>query len=131
VSQKFPFSKRLHRPEEFERVLRNSALTDKWLALHSTENSIGSHRLGIIVSKRVVAKAVARNRIKRVIREVFRQSSLVEINTLDLVVRLRRNLREEETMEFRRTLSRLLMKVRIIKDDAPVLIPDKGLSVSD
>jgi ribonuclease P protein component len=131
VSQKFPFSKRLHRPEEFERVLRNKAITDKWLALHSTENTIGSNRLGIIVSKRVVAKSVARNRIKRAIREVFRQSSLVEINTLDFVVRLRRNLREEEIMEFRRSLSRLLMKVRITKDDAPVLIPDKGLPVPD
>jgi ribonuclease P protein component len=131
VSQKFPFSKRLHRPEEFERVLRNKAITDKWLALHSTENTIGSNRLGIIVSKRVVAKSVARNRIKRAIREVFRQSSLVEINTLDFVVRLRRNLREEETMEFRRSLSRLLMKVRITKDDAPVLIPDKGLPIPD
>jgi ribonuclease P protein component len=131
VSQKFPFSKRLHRPEEFERVLRNKAITDKWLALHSTENTIGSNRLGIIVSKRVVAKSVARNRIKRAIREVFRQSPLVEINALDFVVRLRRNLREEETMEFRRSLSRLLMKVRITKDDAPVLIPDKRLPVPD
>lgn len=131
MSQKFPFSKRLHRPEEFERVLRNKAITDKWLALHSTENTIGSNRLGIIVSKRVVAKSVARNRIKRAIREVFRQSPLVEINALDFVVRLRRNLREEETMEFRRSLSRLLMKVRITKDDAPVLIPDKRLPVPD
>ena len=131
MSQKFPFSKRLHRPDEFERVLRNKAITDKWLALHSTENTIGCNRLGIIVSKRVVAKSVARNRIKRAIREVFRQSSLVEINTFDIVVRLRRNLREEETMEFRRSLSRLLMKVRITKDDAPVLIPDKGLSIPD
>jgi ribonuclease P protein component len=131
VSQKFPFSKRLHRPEEFERVLRNKAITDKWLALHSTENTTGSNRLGIIVSKRVVAKSVARNRIKRAIREVFRQSPLVEVDSLDFVIRLRRNLREEETMEFRRSLSRLLMKVRITKDDAPVLIPDKGLPVSD
>lgn len=131
MSQKFPFSKRLHRPEEFERVLRNKAITDKWLALHSTENTTGSNRLGIIVSKRVVAKSVARNRIKRAIREVFRQSPLVETSSLDFVVRLRRNLREEETMEFRRSLSRLLMKVRITKDDAPVLIPNKRLPVPD
>lgn len=131
MSQKFPFSKRLHRPEEFERVLRNKAITDKWLALHSTKNSINSDRLGIIVSKRVVAKSVARNRIKRAIREVFRQSPLVETSSLDFVVRLRRNLREEETMEFRRSLSRLLMKVRITKDDAPVLIPNKRLPVPD
>lgn len=131
MSQKFPFSKRLHSPEEFERVLKKKALTDKWLALHSTVNSIGSNRLGIIVSKRVVAKSVARNRIKRAIREVFRQSSFEKTSSLDFVVRLKRNLSEEETMEFRRSLSRLLMKVRITKNDAPVLIPDKGLPVPD
>lgn len=131
MSQKFPFSKRLHSPEEFERVLKKKAVTDKWLALHSTVNSIGSNRLGIIVSKRVVAKSVARNRIKRAIREVFRQSSFEKTSSLDFVVRLKRNLSEEETMEFRRSLSRLLMKVRITKNDAPVLIPDKGLPVPD
>lgn len=121
----------MHSPEEFERVLKKKALTDKWLALHSTVNSIGSNRLGIIVSKRVVAKSVARNRIKRAIREVFRQSSFEKTSSLDFVVRLKRNLSEEETMEFRRSLSRLLMKVRITKNDAPVLIPDKGLPVPD
>lgn len=131
MCQKFPFSKRLHSPEEFERTLKKKAVTDKWLALHSTENSIGSNRLGIIVSKRIVVKSVARNRIKRVIREVFRQSSFEKQSSLDFVVRLKRNLNEEETMEFRRSLSRLFMKVRITKNDAPVPIPYKGLPVPD
>lgn len=113
MSQTFLFSQRLHRRDEFERTLKNKALIDRWLALHSEKNSVGSERLGIVVSKRVVAKAVARNRIKRVIREVFRQTPPVDLSALDLVVRIRRSLSNEETVEFRRALSCLLMKTRM------------------
>ena len=131
MTQAFSFSRRLHRRDEFEPALQKKALIDKWLALHSIINTSGSERLGIVVSKRVVAKAAARNRIKRIIREIFRQNVYEGVGSLDIVVRVRKNFNEDETVEFRRSLSRLLMKVRMTKDDAPVSIPHKGLSVSD
>lgn len=113
MTQAFLVSQRLHRREEFERALLNKALIDRWLALHSEKNAVGSDRLGIVVSKRVVAKSVARNRIKRVIREVFRQAPPVDSSALDIVVRIRRSLSDEDTAEFRRSLSGLLMKLRM------------------
>lgn len=113
MTQTFLFSQRLHRREEFERALQQKGLIDNWLALHAVENTTGSERLGIVVSKRVVAKAVARNRIKRIVREVFRQSSSDGISSLNIVVRIRKRLNNDETVEFKRSLSRLLIKVRM------------------
>jgi ribonuclease P protein component len=113
VNQKFSFPQRLHRREEFERVLQLKGLNDSWLALHSESNTTGTERLGIVVSKRVVAKAVARNRIKRMIREVFRQSCSNTVSALNIVVRVRKSPGDEDAVEFRRSLSRLLTKVRM------------------
>lgn len=113
MAQTFSFSQRLHQREEFERALQLKGLSDGWLVLHSEKNATDSERLGIVVSKRVVAKAVDRNRIKRIIREVFRQSSFGGISSLNIVVRVRKSLSDEDAVEFRRTLSRLLIKVRM------------------
>ena len=46
------------------------------------------HRLGMAVSKKACAKAVGRNRIKRVVRESFRNRMLgtTEDNSLDIVI---------------------------------------------
>jgi ribonuclease P protein component len=40
------------------------------------ENNIGYARLGLAISKKVIAKAHDRNRIKRLLRECFRQTQL-------------------------------------------------------
>jgi len=112
VTQEFPFFRRLHKPKEFELVLKNKGLTDKWLALHFKENTIGIERIGIIVSKRIVARAVERNRIKRLIRESFRQNYATDVCALDVVVRLRKKLSNQDIADFKKTLILLLMKVR-------------------
>ena len=51
-------------------------------------NNLAHPRLGLIIAGKVVRRAVGRNRVKRLLREVFRarQQDLVG---LDLVVRLR------------------------------------------
>jgi ribonuclease P protein component len=114
VENAFPFARRLHSPVEFKRALQHNSLTNKWVALHTEKNDEGYERLGIIVSKRLVAKAVARNRLKRTIREVFRQNYSDTGSALNVVVRIRRNISETDIPEFRRSLSCLLIKVRTI-----------------
>ena len=49
-------------------------------------NELGHARLGMIVSKRLFARAVDRNRMRRLIRETFRVSAGT-LPALDLVVR--------------------------------------------
>ncbi len=51
-------------------------------------NGLGYGRLGMIVPKRLVVSAVKRNRIKRLIRECFRQRQS-ELAGLDIIARLR------------------------------------------
>lgn len=128
----FSFYKRLHQPAEFQYVLESKGLVNRWLVIHSQVNSFDSDRLGIIVSKRIVAKAVSRNKFKRLIREVFRQSQPADyIDHLDFVIRVKRKLSKEETSEFLQTLKALLLKVRMIKNDASIALNHKKLSIPD
>lgn len=51
-------------------------------------NDLQQHRLGMAVSKKACAKAVGRNRIKRVVRENFRNRMIGSVadKTLDIVI---------------------------------------------
>lgn len=53
-------------------------------------------RLGIVVAKKNVRLAVARNKIKRVLRETFRQQQQL-LNGLDVVVVVKKNFIAEPT----------------------------------
>lgn len=55
--------------------------------LYTRLNTLPHARLGVVVAKRFAPRAVTRNTIKRVTRELFRQSALPSI---DCVVRLAR-----------------------------------------
>ena len=50
-------------------------------------NQVGHPRLGMVIAKRLLARAVDRNRVKRCVRESFRQV-LAELPACDFVVRL-------------------------------------------
>jgi len=59
--------------------------------LHGRVNSLGYPRLALVIPKRLVRKAVDRNRIKRLAREAFRQRQ-AELGGHDFVLRLTRTL---------------------------------------
>jgi ribonuclease P protein component len=130
VAKTFPKAQRLHQPAEFHLLLQSRAVVNKWLALYLKPNVVGYKRLGIIASKRVMARAVDRNRAKRAIREVFRQCD-TNIGALDVVVRVRSNPRDGDIDNLRQSLSHLLTKVRMIKNDSPATFSDKDLSISN
>lgn len=50
-------------------------------------NHAGYPRLGMVIAKRLLARAVDRNRVKRCVRETFRQA-MPELPACDFVVRL-------------------------------------------
>ncbi|MEE8496856.1 MAG: ribonuclease P protein component [Xanthomonadales bacterium] len=71
----FPACARLLKHIEFERVFRNSIVSsDRYFTVLARGNEGACSRLGMVVSRRVDRHAVGRNRIKRVIRESFRQA---------------------------------------------------------
>ncbi|UGQ49326.1 ribonuclease P protein component [Massilia endophytica] len=72
--------------DEFSSVFRlRPAQKSAHFVLYTRQNQLPHARLGVVVAKRLAPRAVTRNTIKRVSRELFRTSSLPAI---DCVVRL-------------------------------------------
>ena len=70
----------------FGRVFKEAKRSgDKWFTVLSRGNGQENARLGLAISKKQCKKAVARNRLKRVVRESFRQHK-AGLKGLDIVV---------------------------------------------
>ena len=84
----FGRGRRLLRRRQFDEVLQSPAVRMRRgaLVLAARPNDRAGARLGLIVGKRLLRRAVDRNRAKRVIREAFRQHE--ELPAMDMVVRL-------------------------------------------
>jgi ribonuclease P protein component len=76
---------RLLRNVGYKHVLCAEQVSDKQLKIFFSNNTFKDSRLGIIASKKNFSRAVDRNKIKRVIREAFRQHT-IKTSGLDLVV---------------------------------------------
>ena len=83
----FKKNERLGRRPEFEKAMDQGAKkrVGKSCIIFSLPNNLGRKRLGIIASKKV-GNAVARNRVKRIIREIFRQIKHGIEPALDIVI---------------------------------------------
>jgi ribonuclease P protein component len=79
---------RLVEKADFDRVFAdNQRARTNYLMVMARPNQVGYPRLGMVVAKRLLARAVDRNRVKRCVRESFRQV-LQELPACDFVVRL-------------------------------------------
>lgn len=73
----FPPKLRVNKKSDFMPVLRTGfSYFSRHGKLICKENELGHPRFGIIVSKKAARLSVTRSRIKRVAREIFRQSQL-------------------------------------------------------
>lgn len=89
---KVAFSKalRLLTPADFKQVFDSAELrvSSKELLILARINRFDHPRLGLVIAKKHVRRAVQRNRIKRVIRESFRhrQAALLGAQGIDTIV---------------------------------------------
>jgi ribonuclease P protein component len=84
---RFPRRVRLTEPEDYQRVFKGGCyrLSNRWMTVLAIPNQLQHARLGLAISRKVARNAVARNRIKRVIRESFRHWQ-TRLDTLDIVI---------------------------------------------
>ena len=103
------FSKdvRIRRNSEFKEVFEKGIRiqTPHFKVLYSP-NNLGFPRIGVIVGKKTSLNAVGRNRIKRIVREVFRKNK-VSFDSFVVVIIAKRNCKgltyknvEEEILGF-------------------------------
>jgi ribonuclease P protein component len=78
--------RRILKTDEFSSVFRlRPVKRTEHFVLYQHASSLGHARLGIVVAKRLAQRAVTRNMIKRMAREIFRRS---ELAATDYVIRL-------------------------------------------
>ena len=111
VDQSLPRARRIKQSTEFEQAFRANRLTNKWFVVYVRNNERGCARLGLVVSKRTMPKAVARNFAKRLVREIFRRDFPAEL-AMDVVVRARRQINPENSGEGRKALTQILQAVQ-------------------
>jgi ribonuclease P protein component len=106
-----PARLRLRRKRDFDAAYaRGRRLNDGFFTVIAIANEFGAPRLGLAVAVRAAGGAVARNRLRRLIRESFRlhQRSLP---ALDLVVSVRARARELPAPALRASLEALWRKL--------------------
>jgi ribonuclease P protein component len=114
---------RLHAGAEYDRAYRQGVRAgDHLFAVNAVPNACGHPRLGMSVGAKTVGNAVARNRVRRLIREIFRHRR-EQLPGLDLVVTSRPGARTAARAELVASLERL-MTVAVRKASTENARPD-------
>ena len=113
----FTAAHRLHSGLEFDRLYKQGRRhSDKYFTVLSRSNERSCARLGLSISAKSVGNAVARNRVKRIIRESFRLR-LHELPAIDIVVNARPAVRDAANATLQRSLHSLW--THVIEQCAP------------
>ena len=89
VDKRFPRAARLTDGEQYQRVFAKAKRRgDRYFTVLAVPNGVDTARLGMAVARRQLPRAVDRNRIKRIIRDSFRQHR-AELAAVDIVVLVR------------------------------------------
>lgn len=107
-----PKKRRLHKATEFQSVIRfRRTVSGEFLQLYVKPNNLDYPRLGLIVTKKLERLAVGRNRLKRMLREVFRMHQQ-ELGKKDCVFRLQRSLAQIDAVRLRQEAEMLILKMK-------------------
>ena len=110
--QGFARAQRLLSSAAFNTVYsRRQRVVDDCFAVNAAPNQLGQARLGLSIGAKAVGNSVARNRVKRVVRESFRQAA-AGLPPLDLVVGARNGARTAHNAQLRESLDGLWKKIR-------------------
>jgi len=115
IKERFTFPRRIRllSSRDFKAVFRDNSnrLSDQNWTLLVRQNTFSYARLGMAISKRVLSRAVDRNRIKRIIRESFRHHQQ-GLRSLDIVVMCKSDVKQLAKMELLESLNGLWTQVK-------------------
>jgi len=104
---RFSRTDRLVSKADFALVFAKPAkVSRRYFSLLFRPNSLGFARLGIMISKQQVRLSVARNRLRRVARESFRQHK-TSLKAMDMVLILRADCVQLSNQSFREMVDKL------------------------
>ena len=114
--------RRIVKTDEFSSVFRlRPAYRTENFVLYVRPNSLGHARLGVVVAKRLAPRAVTRNLVKRITREIFRKA---ELKAVDCIVRLSQPLAKRpkpaSTRSMRANLGAELARLMLSQSALPV-----------
>jgi ribonuclease P protein component len=102
----FPKSKRLLTKSDYRFVFAEPLrVCDAHLTVLARANGTGTARLGLAISKKSLRRAVDRNRVKRILREAFRQRYAL-LPGLDVVVMTRNGCADASSAALRTSFNR-------------------------
>jgi len=102
----FSRAMRMNNPRDFSRVFRQAKrASGTGLTILTVENSAGIPRLGLAIAKKHLKHAHRRNRLKRIIRESFRQHQS-DFANIDIVVLTRPDVIKRDSTELWQALER-------------------------
>ncbi len=104
---------RLKKPEQFSVVYNQGfSQANQWLVLKAKSNGLEFSRYGISINKRI-GKAVVRNRIKRVLREILRLTPLP--SGWDIILFVRGPAAGSDYKQLEKAVNNLLSRAHITK----------------
>lgn len=112
-----PRSNRLTKKSDFENAFKKgSSFDEKIFFLKLARNDLSYSRFGFVVSRKISKKAVIRNKIKRVLREIIRLE-LKKIKTgFDAIIIAKPDITEKTYRQIEETIERVLRKSRLLKN---------------
>ena len=104
---------KLKKTDEFSSVFSfRKRFYGEWLLANIKPNSHVHHRFGLVVSKKVAKRAVRRNYMKRVLRELLRTQAVADSSGFDVVLQVRKAFEHEDFSAVQRDLSLLLARLK-------------------
>lgn len=109
-------SEHLRKNSDFKKVYsKGKSCADHFLVLFVLPNDLGRNRIGLSVSKKI-GKAIKRNRVKRLFREVYRLNKDKLIQGFDLIFLARKDAIKLDFPKMERSILRLYKRAKILKD---------------
>jgi ribonuclease P protein component len=109
-----PSNIRIKKNTDYQTVFKKGKqISGRGVILYYSKNSAQDTRVGIIVSKKV-GNAVVRNRIKRIIREIFRLNWPDIKSGYDIIIITRKSIREKSFHDIEKTFIDIMRRAGLL-----------------